>query len=54
MTNVMFLQFRMQEENALEHIDVKCHLCTLWSTRRPLWNMHIHPITLLDILVPRY
>ena len=29
MASVMFLRFRMQYEDILEHTNGKCHLCTL-------------------------
>jgi hypothetical protein len=48
------LCFGMQGENVIEHTNGKCYLCTLWSICRPLWNIGIHLITLLNILVSRY
>ena len=54
MASVMCLHFNMQEEDILEHTNGKCHLCTLQSTYRPLWNIDIHLITLLSILMSRY
>jgi hypothetical protein len=38
MASVMCLHFSMREEDGLERTNVKCHLCTLWSTCRPLCN----------------
>jgi hypothetical protein len=29
MTNIMYLGFRMQEEDILEHTNVECHLCIM-------------------------
>ena len=52
MTRVMCLQFKMQEEDILEHANTKCHVCTLYSTCRLLCNVGILFITLLNILLP--
>ena len=49
----MCVHFCMQKEDVLEHINVKCYLCALSSTCRPLCDVGIHPITLLNILMPR-
>ena len=54
MASVMCLYFSMQEEDTLEHTNVKRHLYTLWSSCRPLCIMSIHLITLLNILMLRY
>jgi hypothetical protein len=53
MANVC-LHFSIQEEDILGHSNAKCHLCTLYSTFRPLCNIGIYLITLLNIHVPRY
>ena len=50
MESVMCLQLRRAEENVLEILIVKCHLCTLYSPCR----LGIHLITLSNILMPRY
>jgi hypothetical protein len=39
MASVNYLDFSMQEEDILERINGKCHLCTLQSTCRPLCSM---------------
>ena len=52
MARVMCLHFSMQEVDVLEHTNGKCYLCTLWSTCRPLCNIAMHVITLLNILMP--
>ena len=49
MANNMCLHFSMQEEDVIEHTNDKCHLYTLLSTSRPLCNIGIHLITLLNI-----
>ena len=54
MANVMFLHFKMQEEDNLEHTHGKCHLCIVQSIRRPLCDIGMHFITLLNTLIPRY
>ena len=54
MASVVWLHFSMQEGDILEHTNVKCHLCTLWSTFGPLCNIGMHLIAQLNILVPRY
>ena len=54
MINVMFLRFRMQEEDVFQHTNVKCHLCTLLPTPTIVEHAHTHPITLLNVLMPRY
>ena len=41
-----YFHFSMQEEDILEHTNGKCHLCTLWSTCRPVCNIGMHLITL--------
>ena len=33
------LHFSTQEEDSLVHTKGECHLCALWSTCRPLWNI---------------
>ena len=37
-----------------DHTNAKCHLCILQSTFRPLCNIGMHLITLLNILMPSY
>ena len=54
LASVMFLHINMQEQDILEHTNGNCHLCTLQSTCRPLCNIGMHFITLLNILMPRY
>ena len=54
MASAMCLHFNMQEEDILEHTNGKCHLCTLESTRRPLCNIGMHIITLLNMLMSRH
>ena len=51
--SVMCFHCRMQEEDIFEHTNAKCHLCTLESTCRPLCNIGIHLITILNILMPK-
>ena len=51
--NVMRLHLSMQEEDILEDTDGKCHLCTLQSTCRPLCNIGMHLITILNMLMSR-
>ena len=46
----MCLYSSVQEEDVFEHINVKCHLCTLESTCRPVWNIGINLIKLLNML----
>ena len=48
---MMALQFIMQEEDSLKLTNVKCHLCILQSTCRPLCHIAIHIITLQSNLV---
>ena len=52
MAGVMCLHLRLQEQHISEHINAKCHLCTLSSTCRQLCNIGIHLITLFNILMP--
>ena len=41
MASVMGLHFSMQEEDVLEHIDVKSHLCAfLVNLQTHVWQMH--------------
>ena len=54
MASVMCSHFGMQEEDTLEHTNGKCLLCTLQSTSRPLCNIGIYLIPLLNILMPRH
>ena len=54
MASVMCLQFNMHEEDIVDHTNGKCHLCALQSTCRPLCNIGMHLITLLNILIPRH
>ena len=54
MTCVMCLHLSVQEEEVLEHTNAKCQLCTPLSTGRPMCDISIHLITLLNILMPRY
>ena len=54
MASVMCLYCNIQEEDIVEHTNAKCHLCTPCSTFRPLCNIGINFITLLNILMPRY
>jgi D-lyxose ketol-isomerase len=54
MASVTCLHFSMQEEDIIEQANGKCHLCTLRSTRRPLYNIDMPLITLLDILMSIY
>ena len=42
MASVTCLHSNVQEKMFLEHTNVKCHLCTLSSTCRPLYNVGIH------------
>ena len=53
MSSVVCLHFSIQEEDIVEHTTVKCHLCTLESTCRPLCDVGIHllKLTLFNILV---
>ena len=44
----------MQQEDILEPTNGECHLCTLHSTCRPLCNISMHLITILNMLMPRY
>jgi hypothetical protein len=37
----------MQEEDIFEHIDANCHLCTLYLSYKPLFNISKHLIILL-------
>ena len=37
-----------------EHTNGKCQLCTLQSINKPLCNIGMHLITILNILMPRY
>ena len=53
MASVMCSHFSMQEEEILEHIIGKCHLHTLQSTCRPLCNIGMCLITLLNMLMQR-
>ena len=48
---MIVLQFNMQGDDIIEHTNGKCHLCTFQSTCRPLCNIVIHLITLLNTLV---
>ena len=49
------LHFSMQEEGILElHTNIKCNLCTLQYTCKPLCTIGMHLITLLNIHMPRY
>ena len=59
MASTMYLHFSMHEEDILEHINGKCHLCTILSTCRPLCKYrhtphniikHTHPIFLINAL----
>ena len=52
MASVMCLHFSLQEDGILQHTNGMCHLYTFLSTRRPLCNIGIHLITLLNVLVP--
>ena len=45
---VMCLYLGMQEEDILDHADAKCHLCQLNSTCRPLCNIGIHLINIVE------
>ena len=47
---MIVLRFSMQGEDTIEHTSGKCHVFTFWSTCRPLCNICIHLITLLNIL----
>ena len=49
MASVMRLHLVCEREDTLEHANGKCHMCTLYSTRRPLWNINNHLVTLLNI-----
>ena len=49
---IMCLNFRTHWKDVVEHTTIKCHLCTLKSTCRPVCNIDIHFITLLNILMP--
>ena len=55
--SAMCLHFSMQEDDILEHTNVKCYLCKLQSTCRPLCKMiggrGVHLITIFNILMPR-
>ena len=53
MASVTCLHFNVQEEDVLELTNAKCRLCTLQSTYRPLCDIGIHLIPLLNILMPR-
>ena len=35
----------MQEEDILKHTNVKCHLCTVYLTYKPMCNIGTHLIT---------
>ena len=48
------LCFSMRGKDVFEHTNVECHLCALKSTCRPLSNIDIHLITIVNILMPRY
>ena len=39
MASVTYLHFHMQEEDSLQNINAKCHLCTLGIR---LYNINIH------------
>ena len=54
MASVMCLHFSMQMKDNLEHIDVDGNMSTLSSTCRSLYNISMHLITLLNILMRRY
>ena len=45
---------RMQEEGTLEHTNSMCQLGTSYSTCRPLCNIGMHLITLLNVLMPKH
>ena len=47
--SVVSLHFSMQGEDIFEHSNAKCSLCTLQSTCRPMCNVLISFITLLNI-----
>jgi len=51
---MIVLRSSMHGEDILEHTNAKCFLCALQSTCRPLCDVSIHLITLLNILMPRY
>jgi hypothetical protein len=55
MASVMCLHFSMQEEDILEHTNAKCH-CVHFSqlVDRPLSNIGMHLIIVLNIVLPRY
>ena len=40
--------YSMQEEDVIMHTDVKCYLCTLYSTCRPLCNVGTHLRTIIE------
>jgi hypothetical protein len=44
MASDMCLEFGMQEEDNIEHKNVKYHLCTLWSTCRPLYSIGVRTL----------
>ena len=46
--SVMCLHFSMREEDILQYTNGKYHLCTLWSTCRPLCSIDMHLITLFE------
>ena len=54
MASVMSLYFSMQAEDILKNTNGKCHLCILLSTCKPLCNICMHIITLLNMLMSRY
>ena len=51
--SVMCFHFSMLEEDMLEHTNDKYHMCTQWSTCRPLGKVDMHLITLLNMFMPR-
>ena len=54
MASVMCLHFSMQEKDIIEQANGKCQLCTLRSTCKPLCNIDMPLITLLNILMSIY
>ena len=49
---MLVLHFSIEEEDILEHAIGKCHLRTLSSTCKPLCNIGMHLVRLLDMLMP--
>ena len=45
MATIMCLYFAMQEEDILEHINAKCHLCTCALLHSPVENTPLSHVT---------